>query len=69
MTRTVGIQDRSEFVRDPAEALRRGRRVDAMLASLRIPRQRGVLRATHQVLNDLDDQRNLAVARRLNKQS
>lgn len=33
MTRLVGTQDRDEFILDPALALRRGRKLDAMLAS------------------------------------
>ena len=67
MTRTVGRQARSEFILDPAEALRRGRVLDAMLASASIPRPRGVMRAKHLVLNEMDDQRQLQAARRLNK--
>lgn len=66
MTRTVGRRDRSELIPDPAEALRRGRVLDAMLASTRIPRPRGVLRATHRQMNQQDDARQLEAARRLN---
>ncbi len=66
MTRTVGNRDRSEFVLDPADALRQGRAVDAMLAAASPQRGRGVLRATHLKLNELDDLRRLAAARRLN---
>jgi hypothetical protein len=65
MTRVVGHPDRSEFVLDPSEALRRGRILDAMLAATRPPIARGVLRATHRKLNELDDLRQLAAARRL----
>ncbi len=66
MTRTVGYRDRSEFVLDPGDALRQGRAVDAMLAAARPKVGRGVLRATHRKLNELDDLRHLAAARRLN---
>ncbi|HSV48327.1 MAG TPA: hypothetical protein VLJ58_21240 [Ramlibacter sp.] len=67
MTRVVGQRNRTEFVLDPAEALRLGRRLDAMLAAARPGQLRGVLRATHRAFNDMDDQRQLAAARRLNK--
>lgn len=67
MTRTVGHRDRSELIKDPAEALRLGRVLDAMLASTRIPRPRGVVRATHRAMNLTDDARQLAIARRLNR--
>ncbi len=67
MTRTVGRQDRSELIPDPAEALRRGRVLDAMLASARLPWPRGVVRATHRAMNQADDARQLATARRLNQ--
>ena len=67
MTHIVGRHDRSEFILDPAQALRRGRVLDAMLASAAIPRRRGVVRATHRVLNEMDDQRQLEAARRLNR--
>lgn len=66
MTRIVGNRDRSEFVLDPSAALRQGRAIDAMLAVARPPVERGVLRATHRVLNELDDLRQSAAARRLN---
>jgi len=66
MTRTVGHRDRTEFISDPAEALRQGRRVDALFSSARQPRLRGVTRATHRRMNELDDLRQLEAARRLN---
>lgn len=66
MTRTVGNRDRSEFVLDPADALRQGRAVDAMLAAARPNVPHAVLRATHRKLNELDDLQQLAAARRLN---
>lgn len=69
MTRIVGQRNRCEFVLDPSEALRRGRAVDAMLAAARPQERRGVLRATHRKLNELDDIRHVAAARRLNGSS
>lgn len=66
MTRVVGGQNRSEFVLDPAEALRRGRCLDLMLAAARVRPPAGVLRAHHRRLNELDDERQLAAARRMN---
>jgi hypothetical protein len=66
MTRIVGNRNRSEFILDPVEALRQGAMVDAMLASARLPRPRGITRASHSAMNALDDQRQLEVARRLN---
>lgn len=66
MARTVGNQDRSELILDPAEALRRGSVLDAMLARLQLPRPPGVTRATHREMNQADDLRQLEMARRLN---
>jgi hypothetical protein len=66
MTRTVGPRDRSELILDPAEALRRGRVLDVMLACARLPGPRGVTRATHPAMNQLDDALALQAARRLN---
>jgi hypothetical protein len=65
MTRIVGSQPRDEFILDPDEALRRGRRLDAMLANMLPPRPSGVVRAPHEVLNRLDDQRLIEIARRV----
>jgi hypothetical protein len=66
MARTVGKQERNEFILDPAQALRRGRVLDRMLAGAVPAPGRGVLRARHCVFNELDDQRRLQAARRLN---
>ena len=66
MTRTVGHQDRSEIILDPAEALRRGAALDRLLPALLPARPRGVTRAPHPVFNLIDDQRQLQVARLLN---
>ncbi len=66
MVRIVGTQHRTQFVLDPAEALRRGRALDRMLSSAGAPVPRGVVRAPHRVFNELDDQRQLQATRRLN---
>ena len=66
MVRVVGTQDRSEWIRDPAQALRRGRVLDRMLSAAVERPQRGVTRITHREMNKADDQRQLAMARRLN---
>ena len=65
MTRVVGVKDRSELILDPAEAWRRGRALDRLLAGATIPHRRGVLRARHAVFNAIDDARQLAHARRV----
>lgn len=67
MTRIVGPRPRDEFILDPTEAWHTGRRLDAMLAGTLPRRPRGVLRATHEALNRLDDARQLQMARRLNQ--
>jgi hypothetical protein len=66
MVRIVGPLQREEFITEPAEAMRRGRRLDALLGSALPRRPRGVLRARHEVLNQLDDERQTSIARRLN---
>jgi hypothetical protein len=65
MTRIVGTQNRSEFERNPAEALRRGRALDAMLHSALPPHARGVVRGKHAVFNQIDDARSLSMAQRI----
>ena len=67
MTRVVGSRDRNEFELNPLEAHRRGRKLDAMLRAPVSRIERGVIRATHRVLNELDDHRALETARRLNR--
>lgn len=69
MTRIVGHRDRTEFVLDPAEALRQGRLVDGMLARARPQVRRGVFRDSHSKFNEMDDLRQLESARRLNSGS
>ena len=64
--RTVGTHPRLEFELDPAEAWRRGRRLDALLASALPAWPRGEVRAQRDELNRLDDERQLLIARRLN---
>ncbi len=66
MTHLAGRQQRTEFILDPVEALRRCRQLDAMLAHAMPALPRGVIRASHSVLNQLDDERHLQAARRLN---
>lgn len=66
MTRIVGNQNRDEFICDPEEAWHRGRLLDQMLASVRPPIKRGVMRASHQVFNQMDDLRQMEQARLLN---
>lgn len=65
MTRIVGKQDRSEFVLDPAEAWRRGRILDRMLAGALPPRPR-VIRASFAEFERIDELRRLEIARKLN---
>lgn len=66
MGKIVGTRNRTEFVADAAEAWRRGRDLDRILAAAAVPYPRGVFRATHAELNRMDDRRALEVARRLN---
>ena len=66
MIRIAGTQNRSEFILDPVQAWHRGRALDQMLATARIPVLRGVQRATHAVFNLIDDARQLEQARLLN---
>lgn len=65
MVKMVGTMDRTEFVLDTAEAWRRGRDLDRILAAAAVPHPRGVFRATHAELNRMDDRRALEAARRL----
>jgi hypothetical protein len=66
MTRVVGTQNRSEFILDPEEALRRGAVLDKFGPQILARRPRGVTRAKHTVFNAIDDQRQLELARLLN---
>ena len=67
MARIVGTQDRTEFNLDPVQALRRGAVLVRMGAALLSRHASGVVRAPHKVFNALDDQRQLDVARLLNR--
>ena len=67
MTRFVGNQPRSDYEPDPQQAWRRGLALDALLASTQPPqRLKGIQRASHRRFNEIDDQRALELARRLN---
>ena len=66
MTRTVGNQNRTEFLLNPAQAHRQGKLLDQMLRSADLPRTRGVTRGIHTFMNLLDDVRALLIAKRLN---
>lgn len=66
MTRVVGAQERTEVILDPAEAWRRGRSLDRMLAKASPPHPRGVFRGTHADFDKLDAERRAETARRLN---
>jgi hypothetical protein len=65
--RIVGTQDRTEIELDAAEALRRGRRLDALLRGALAPVTRGVRRGTHAYFNRLDSARQALAARKLNE--
>ena len=65
MVRVVGDFDRSPYIVDPAEALRAGRRVDALLSRSSMPHPRGVFLAKHEALNEMDDRRQLNAALRV----
>ena len=64
--RLVGKQDRSEFVSDPVEAMRRGRALDSMLRAAAPPVPRGVTRGSHAHFNRVDEERQVLIARKLN---
>lgn len=66
MTRTVGTQIRSEFILDPALAHRQGLKLDKLLSSANLPRLAGITRGPHQLMNRLDDEHALQMAKRLN---
>ena len=64
--RIVGSRNRSEIELDPVEAYRRGARLDRMLRDSALPVQRGIQRGSHAYFQRLDQQRQAAVARRVN---
>ena len=65
--RTIGPhRERTEIERNPVEAYRRGRALDAMLRSALPAIVRGVYRGTFSAFNHMDEARMLRVARKLN---
>lgn len=62
----VGKQQRSEFVLDIDEAMRRGDLLDKMLLLGSIPRLTGVRRMTHEAMNQEDQARSSEMAKLLN---
>ena len=62
----VGTQDRSEIELDPAQAYRRGRKLDLLLRATMPPVMRGVFHATHDAFMRIDEQRQVDLARTLN---
>jgi hypothetical protein len=62
----VGTQDRGEIELDPQIAWQRCKRLDAMLRTARAPYSRGVWRLTHEQMNRLDLERQLALAAKVN---
>ena len=63
--RIVGKLNRSEIELDPVEALRRGSEIDRKMKLMLPPYPRGVWRGTHAFFNRMDDERSLAMARRV----
>lgn len=63
--RIVGKLIRSEFEPDPVEALRRGAEIDRKLKLMLPPHPRGVWRGTHAFFNRMDDERAVAMARKV----
>ena len=63
--RIVGKLNRTEFELDPVEALRRGAEIDRKMKLMLPPHPRGVWRGTHAFFNKMDDERSLAMARRV----
>ena len=62
----VGTKNRSEIEPDPQKAWQRCKRLDVMLRPAQQPRPRGVWRLTHSQMNQLDLERQLAQAARVN---
>jgi hypothetical protein len=63
--RVVGNQNRDEFELNPVEALKRGAKIDAQMALIRVPHPRGVWRGTHAFFNAMDDKRSAEMGRRV----
>ena len=64
--RIVGKLNRDEIEFDPSAAFRRGLELDRMLRSAGPPHTRGVSRGSHEHFNRLDEERRVAIARKLN---
>ena len=63
--RIVGNLNRSEFEPDPVEALRCGAEIDRKMKLMLPQHPRGVWLGTHEFFNRMDDERSLAMARRV----
>ena len=63
--RIVGKLNRSEFELNPVEALRRGAEIDRKMKLMLPPHPRGVWRGTHAFFNRMDDERGVAMARKV----
>jgi Zn-finger nucleic acid-binding protein len=62
----VGTKDRTEFELNPQKAWLRGMELDKLLRSSSLPHPRGVWRMTHQKMNEMDFERQLLQASKLN---
>ena len=62
----VGNQTRSEIELDPQKAWQRGKVLDAMLRGATTPHPRGVWRLTHTQMNQMDFERQLVQAAKIN---
>jgi hypothetical protein len=65
--RIVGKKIRPEIELDPVEAFRRARNMDKLFQSVDFPRSRGVFRGSHAHFNRLDADRQMHIARLLNR--
>lgn len=65
----VGTQNRSEIELDPQKAWQRGKVLDAMLRGATTPHPRGVWRLTHAQMNQMDFERQLAQAAKINSRA
>jgi hypothetical protein len=62
----VGTQNRSEIELNPQRAWQRGKVLDAMLRGATTQHPRGVWRLTHAQMNQMDFERQLAQAAKIN---
>ena len=65
--RIVGKKNRTEIELDPVKAFRRGRDMDKLFQRTDIQRGRGVFRGSHAYFNRLDADRQMRIARLLNR--